>query len=185
MSIHFLTAVIVSLQSGDFWTFTSKKQTLLFLICLVKLLFHCKSFLLLLQNYDNSARNKHQISQFYKSQSISEHHWHELILLSWRDNEYLSLTLYKGTAFATYLLFSLFFILKKPRNIDILRGFIQQSNHKSGSFISVWTIEAKNYCSQNQIDNGKDDFSHVFVIGWTMNTHYHHKELCLIHQQVG
>ena len=35
-----------------------------------------------LQNYDNSARNKHQISQFYKSQSISEHHWHELILLS-------------------------------------------------------------------------------------------------------
>lgn len=41
MSIHFLTAVIVSLQSGDFRTFTSKKQTLLFLICLVKLLFHC------------------------------------------------------------------------------------------------------------------------------------------------
>lgn len=71
MSIHFLTAVIVSLQSGDFRTFTSKKQTLLFLICLVKLLFHCKSFLLLLQNYYYSARNKHQIRQFYKSQSIS------------------------------------------------------------------------------------------------------------------
>lgn len=66
MSIHFLTAVIVSLQSGDFRTFTSKKQTLLFLICLVKLLFHCQLFLLLLQNYDNSARNKHQISQFIK-----------------------------------------------------------------------------------------------------------------------
>ena len=34
MSIHLLTAVIVSLQSGDFRTVTSKKQTLLFPICL-------------------------------------------------------------------------------------------------------------------------------------------------------
>jgi len=32
--------VIVSLQGGNFRTVTSKKQTLLYLICLVKLLFH-------------------------------------------------------------------------------------------------------------------------------------------------
>ena len=35
-----LTAVIVSLQGGNFRTVTSKKLTLLYLICLVKLLFH-------------------------------------------------------------------------------------------------------------------------------------------------
>lgn len=70
MSIHFLTAVIVSLQSGDFRTVTSKKKTLLFLICLVKLLFHCLSILLLLQNYDYSAIYNHLQDSFIEKQSI-------------------------------------------------------------------------------------------------------------------